>query len=335
MNLNTNLLNDDYEKIWDEFVEKSCHGTIYHTFKWKKVIDKVPFYNQEILGIFNGPELVGGAVWVKKTNLNFKLATIPLATQYIGFVLSDSPSSKLSEKISYQHKIIISGLDYLEKNYDEINLMLSPSFSDLRPFIQLNYTVTPQLTYYLNFEDEEKLWESLDGSLRRQIKKADEKNFIINEYCSAEEFLNIMKLTFKRKGENLTIPDEIIIGTLQENCLKNNRYIFCAKDKKGGLVSCIIFLVDSKRCYYTLAGTHPDFLNTGVQSWLIWQALKALRTKQITMLDFLGANIPSIARFKEHFNPEPKTYYRMQKFPSTSLNVIKSIRKIIKKQILQ
>jgi len=334
MALRIEILNSSMKGKWDEFVEGSPQGTIYHKWTWKLVVDCVPYYSQKILGIFKSEQIVGGVVWTEKKNWKFHSAANALATQYLGFLLSPSSSTKLSEIVSDQQEIINEGLNYLEKNYDEINLVLPVDFLEIRPFNQRNYSVIPQMTYYLNFENEGELWDRLDGSLRRQINKADTMGFSFEQNFSSNEFQSILKATFSRKSDQIIIPLEIITGAVEEESLKDNRYLFCAREKPGGkMIAGILILFDSKRCYYSLAGTDSDFLSTGVQPWLIWQTLKYLRSHKITTLDFIGANIPSIARFKEHFNPTPKLYFKVQKFPSKTFYIIKKISKKLAKDI--
>lgn len=332
MNLSLKIIDVNCEEQWDEFVSKSVNGTIYHSSKWMKIVNLSPLYKHQILGIYNGIELCAGLVWVEKKNLNFTSAVTPLGSAYIGFVLGKTEATKLSDRVSFEHSVIKEGLKYLETKYAEINLVMSPGLEDFRPFKSERYSVIPQMTYYLDFFDSEKLWSSFDGALRRQINKAEKESFIFDNIFTPDEFFQILSSSFERKNNKFPIPREIIEGAVLEKCLKDGRFMFAARDKSSGKLSAgIIFLYDHKRCYYSFAGTAAEYISTGVQPWLILKSLDEIRKSGITILDFVGANIPSIAKFKENFNPSPVNYFKVEKYISGSLKMLKAVVKKIKK----
>jgi hypothetical protein len=132
--------------------------------------------------------------------------------------------------------------------------------------------------------------------------------------------------TFQRHKQVNPIPSKLMSLMIEDKEFSSNRLQVGALDDSGNLACAIIVLHDSKRAYYSLASTRSDMVGSGIQSWLIWELFKILNSEGILEFDFLGANIPSIARFKEKFNTEPVVYYSALYRRSPALKILKSIR---------
>ncbi len=123
-------------KLWDDLVEKSPHGTIFHTSDWLRVCRDVLNRNPRIYGCFQNHELVGGcSLFINKVAGIFKVASSTCEmTPYGGIVIKESPSSKVRKREQESHKIMNSLGKFLCEQFDRIEIRFSPDFLDLRPF---------------------------------------------------------------------------------------------------------------------------------------------------------------------------------------------------------
>jgi len=205
-----------------------------------------------------------------------------------------------------------------------VELNNAPNLTDLRPFILNKWKSTPRYTYYLDISSLTSLWSSFDGSVRRTIKKAQKQEFNVGVMkCKTCEIYSLLDKTFTREGGKNPIPENLVKGILESETLDKNRISIGARSREGNLISAIVCLWDKKMAYYLIATTDPEFMSTGVNSLLIWELAGYLQSINTKKLDFIGANIPGIARFKECFNPELITFYSLSCWPSSIFKVVK------------
>ena len=322
-----------YEE-WNSFLRSTPGGTIYHSSQWVEINNALAVPGQMMRIICcrskTSGEIVGGCTFLDKRKYGFRLAVNPILTQYAGFVLSAPDASKLSDSITRNHYALSLMAAFLRKHFHEISLYSAPGVYDLRPLQQKKWLVSPAYTYFLKLDNTEFLWEQFDGSVRRQIKKGEKQGYDIITEMSESDIQPLIDATFHRRHQQNPISMRLVGHIIADQRLQEHRFIIAARDQAGKVVSAIIALVDDKRAYYTLSATIDSAVGSGVQSWLLWSLFTVLHDKGIREFDFLGANIPSIARFKEKFNPETIHYFSAIRRNSHSLRLLKAIRKVIK-----
>ncbi len=320
----------DMHREWDDCVQSAPAGSVYHLSRWVTLYNslKIPSQTMKILCCrrLSDGHIMGGCLLLEKERYGFRLAVNALATQYAGFILAPHGGNKLSDEVSRNNRILSLLMEHLRENYHQVYLYSGVGLNDLRVFRNAGWQVAPAYTYFVNLEDMSDLWDQLDGSLRRQIKKGERQGLQITKTLKATEFNQILDDTFARHNQNNPISHMLVSSLIEDDTWKANRFLLGAVDGSERLQSGIIALYDTKRAYYSFAATHSDVMGTGVHSWLIWELFKVLNAKGIHTFDFLGANIQSIARFKEHFNPEIKLYYSTTYWGSSLLRALKWFR---------
>src|SRR6056297_1722283 len=108
-NFEVRYLSENEIGSWDEFVEKSEHGSLFHKSVWiKSLIHSDTFTNIDIIGCFNKEgEIVAGAIlpW-KRIFKTFKVVVLPYATSFSGIVIMERDSEFLSKKESYSVELL-------------------------------------------------------------------------------------------------------------------------------------------------------------------------------------------------------------------------------------
>ncbi|MBN1902556.1 GNAT family N-acetyltransferase, partial [Candidatus Sumerlaeota bacterium] len=312
-------------------VHDSPQGSLFTSFTWKKVLENGTPFPQRIFGVFRKNELTGGVVLTEKRQIGRVAALNALLSPYLGFLLPPTEATKISDRISKEHEILSKLTAFLQKRYSQIDLINSPGLSDMRPFIQNRWKTIPRYTYYLDISNLTGLWEKLDGSVRRAIKKAQKSDMHIGVMpCSSKEIFNLLDKSLGKKGNVNPIPRSLVETIAASEEIKDRRVMIGARAPKGELLSVIVCVWDSRRAYYLIAATNPEYLSSGIHPLLIWELAGYLTTIPIKQLDFIGGNIPSIARFKETFNPELITHYRTEKWTSYIFKILKKSGQFIK-----
>jgi hypothetical protein len=311
-------IQERHYRLWDDFVAGSPQGCLYHKSCWKQIIDAGTPYTMRLYGCFHGGTLVGGCALTEKIQLGRHAGVNALTTPYAGFLLSPPSGTKISDQTSHEHAILSALVRFLEPRFHQITLYNSPGLADVRPLTQRGWSAVPCYTYVLDISEPRHVWEGMDGSVRQAIRKAMKQQFIIGISRDVEGFYNLLHKTFGRRRLPNLISRRLIEKVMESETLKDRRFLLTAQPRSGELASSILVLRDQTAAYYALAATDPAFYETGVHSLLIWELIQRL-SPVVGALDFVGANIASIARFKEGFNPQLKTYYCVEKWRSLLL----------------
>lgn len=312
---------------WDEFVASSPQGTLYHTSAWKRVMDAAytPAARLLLIGCFDRHSLAGGCAALERERFGRLTAVTPLVTPYAGFVLEAPLGEKLSDQVSRESEVLGALADWMARRYPYQSLVNPPHLDDMRPLVRAGYRLVPRFTYHLNIKlPPEEIFARFDGSVRRQIRKAERENFEISDNLEADRAFALFEATFKRQGEDCPVPRNAFMDIITGEHLRDHREIICARAGER-LASFLVLLKFQRTLYYAVASTDSEFLPTGVNSLLIWEAVKVFGCREWNILDFVGANIPSIARFKEGFNPKLQMHFQAEYFADPLVRLGKTV----------
>ena len=309
---------------WDAFVKESPQGSLFTTSAWKEILERGSGFKQRLYGAFREGRLEGGVFLTEKRQLGYPAALNSLLSPQLGFLLPTTSTTKISDQLSREHEILGEIIRFLEKKYSQIDLNNAPNLNDVRPFILHGWKPSPRYTYYLDLSDLGTLWSGFDGSVRRAIRKAERSELETGVMeCDPHEVYSLLKKTLEKHGGKNPIRESLVREILSSEELEGKRTTIGARSPSGTLVSVVTAVWDWNRAYYLIAASHPKYLGTGVNSLLIWELANRLSEASVYELDFIGANIPTVARFKENFNPRLVTYYHVETWPSPVFKIIK------------
>lgn len=295
---------------WDQFVNNNPSGTIFHTSLWiKLLIEAYPNIKPLILiQTYNG-QIVSGFVCSIRKHLCFKSATTPLLTPYGGFLLTSQSDHK---QLFY----------YLNTFFTFIKVVSSPNTQKNNIKVNNYFEMEDRQTYYINLSrNNADIWKSFESNVRQNIRKAEKQStYTINNDAAVKDVQKLLQFAINTDFHKCSKLSSLIVSS---DLLRNNRKIYAAYDSENQLISVIVSLFDNKNIYYSLAATSPEHKNSGIHSLLIWNLLKE-STNRFHYFDFVGANIPSIRKFKSRFSPTIVEYHIINK-NRTSIMRIKKI----------
>jgi len=94
-------LNEAEYKQWDDFIDDSSQGTLFHKSYWLSASGE----NFKIYGCFKNRNLVGGFPILCRSKFDIKQAVHPSLTPYLGVVFKKS-ETKYVNRISEEKKIL-------------------------------------------------------------------------------------------------------------------------------------------------------------------------------------------------------------------------------------
>lgn len=301
---------------WDAFVGQSQYGTLFHKSTWASALHLGSEHAHfKVVGCFNKDNnLVGGTVisW-KKILWKLKATVVPYATPFFGIVVNERNSEYVSKLESYRFGLIEALLDFIEKEYDIVTMIMPPEFEDLRIFNWRNYDVQVMYTYRGQINHPEKLVFLPD--IRRRIKKAEQLEYKIltnKEDEHLDQVFHLLKKSYARQVHAFRFTHaqftELLKNPLVSDQIKN--YTIWYQDVP---VAAIVVLVDGKKGYYWLAGGDHTYFDTGLNQLLLSKVIDELSTSGIELLDLVGANTHSISNYKSGYNFNLENYYFVSK----------------------
>jgi hypothetical protein len=303
------LKNTEFQK-WDELVENSPIGTIFHSSDW--LIFSAGFAGKKlkIYGCFRNERLVGGcSLYISRRFFNMASSTGKM-TPFGGILLGESSSKNVREKETIYNNIIRSLCDAIDaEHFDHIEFINAPDFLDTRPFIWNGWASKILYTYYLDLNmDFEK---NISKDARWTINKAIKNNIVIKKLNDPSIFYDIFSMTSMRQGFDSAMSEKFFKDVF--NIFQGKSEMWVAETKTGEIAASEIILYDNKRAYRWAAASHTELRKTGAPSLLLYEIFRASITKGIKQINLMAANTPQLAKFISGFNPILVPYYSVEK----------------------
>lgn len=310
----------DELKQWDEMVENSPHGTIFHTLNWLKITEK--HTNSKLYPIIGlkGTTPIGlFPLFYQKHTLYKSIFSPPPHTgvPYLGPLMIYTPQQKESSKVStfmkFQKQVDDFIYSTIKPNYVSIKSL--PELLDCRPLKWTGYQVEPLYTYIIDLnKGEEYIWGQFERKLRQSINKAKKRGVFIEE-GSREEMLKIYDFLverYKEQGKIVTVPKNYLLDLYNLFYPKNMR-ISVAK-YEGEIVSGVIDLRYKNKIVSWIGNPKTNLRGFCPNDLLTWESIKWGIKHGFKCYEDVGANTPRLDQYKGKYNLYPAIYFSARKY---------------------
>lgn len=300
------IIND--EKVWDRFIDNSPYGTLFHRWKFLKIMEKYSHYTLLPYGIFKGKELACLFPLFYKADKGLRVVASPprqsiLYVPYLGYVMSKEYNEwKQHKKEAFISDIVqdINGeISRLGPNYTSI--FPAPGCTDMRPFKWSGYSVDLGYTYITNLEQtEEELWGGLTRSCRKDIKELSSKSLQLRKFDDTDRFFRVMRAVLAEEGHTFfhsQSPEYLkeIIAAFPENVKMNALY-------EGDTPLYIGVTVEyNGRLLMWMAGAADEKYESG--ECFVWELMKDASKRGLKIAENWGTEQRRLCNFKSKFNP--------------------------------
>jgi len=304
---------DDYP-LWDELVDKSLYGTIFHTSQWQIIAGNDSKDKTEFFGAFSQNRLIGGCV-IHFNHIHnfFSIATtnLPL-TPYGGVVINQCESTKIREKEKVEAEIIHSLVASIkQRKPHSISLTMSPHIIDIRPYIWDGWKETVRYCYILPLTDN--IEDSFSQAVRRSVKKAKKSGIVIKRKFDKKLYWDLTLDTYNKQGKQPPFSKKLLFAFIDYIQIKNCGEMWIAETSSGEVASAEIFIWDNKMAYRWSAASNDQYKELGATSFILFEMMIYLKEKGFKNINLMAANTPHLAKFISSFNPELIPYYSVGK----------------------
>jgi len=291
--------------VWQDFQKEMPWGSLFHRWEWQDIIEAGFGVRVNRLGLFDDEGVIKGLLPLVERKMSLlKLAGSPLsgaATPHSGPLGSVPLSEFLPALETYA----------AENHFDYLELGL-PEVMEIEVLEQNGYTIEKLITLDLPIpKEEESLWSGLEVRCRNAIRKAEKSGVKVVEPQALDEWLEpyyeLSCGVYRRQEKEPPFSKEYFTA-LWQNLYSSGDLVVLLAQYEEKTIAGGIFPRDRNVGYY-LDGVSDREYNKVVPNNLIqWEYLKRAQTTGIQLYDMVGANIPSIAKFKKSFGSTERNY---------------------------
>jgi len=302
--------------LWDEFVDQSPYGTIFHKWGFLKTIEKHTGYTLLSYGMYVKNRLICIFPAFLKTNYGVNVVLSPpprTGVPYMGFLMgSDYDALTQSGKevrMKEMTQEVAKKLDEFSPIY--VSFQLVPAFSDIRGFKWSGYSVEPLFTYYLPTDSSlDEIFKGFSRSTRNLVKKIIDNKFNM-EMRESTDFAPFFEILSRRYGEQSMRFPLISIEYLEDllGLYPDNIKLYYVYDENKNIIGSNLAIIYKGKVVSWLGTPKPE-VDLPVNDLIFWELIKISKDTN-SVFEIGGADTERLCAFKSRFNPSLETNYRV------------------------
>ncbi len=308
----------DDKKIWDQFVENSPQGTLFHTWDFLNIVERHSGYRLVPYAIYSGNKLrcILPFFVTRRRGLTLMYSPPPDAQiPYLGPVFDPSVAGLRAHK---KEKVFAQVTDELCTEIDKISpnflsFITVPSFIDVRTFEWKNYAVQLKFTYAIDLEKPlDDIWGGFGKRCKQGIKHVSALSPHVEHTSDVSSVLRMWRERRKERGERQNLfSDRYLEEVVDAFPQRVTVHTVSIDGSIAGAIACCALREDRYGFWFGGVNARPE-LNTN--EFLLWEIIQHAKTEGFKMLDLIGANGPQrLNMFKSKFDPELKPYCDVDK----------------------
>ena len=317
------LLEPADHAVWDDFIDKSPDGTLFHRWDYLKATEKHARYKLLSLAVYHQGKLICLLPLFCRNVCGFKVILSPpprTCTPYLGPVmlpefyrLSQTMREEYAQKVA---KGLIDAIASFSSHY--ISITCVPGVSDMRPFKWSQFQTDTQYTYEVDLDRPlTEIWDNIQPRTRKYIRKYIDRIILrqVRTKKDMEIFFAAEEERYKSQG---LIPPLISASYLEDLSKAFNesiRLYLIENEADGDLLGIWGVILNKGRYITWIGGVKPrdDSPIQHANESAYWLTMKSAQEEGCSIYEMVGANTPRLCLFKSKFNPRLVSYFRVHK----------------------
>jgi len=294
------------QALWDEFVERSPYGLLFHRWDFLRIMEKHTRYQLFPYGIYRGNELICifPLFYRYYNGLNMVFSPPPLTSvPYLGPVMAPVYDTLKQRRKETYLNTISDGIEAEIKRFtpDYTNFSFVPKFKDVRPFKWNGYNSEIFYTYYFSLDGTiESIWNNLDRECKKAIKASEDLGLTLRESNDTDTYYDIVKERYIEQGLNVPLISRTYLKELESTFPNEIKLYYLYKSDQ--IINIAINIEYKNKFIYWLGGVNLDKSIYSLE-YLLWEIIKMKKSQGFTEMEIEGANVKRICAFKSKFNP--------------------------------
>ena len=290
---------------WENLLAAAPDRTPFHSRNWLEFLMVAwPSVKVEFLALEEGGRLLAILPLVIKKRFGLTLAGSPLRgmfTPYLGPLVMETDRLELQLLLKELQRFY--SMDFFEMSLTPGKNLALPGKTDA-------------LTVIVDLSGEETtLWKKLKKNTRNQVRKAKKTGVGIDSPQSENQWVagytKLVTATFARQGMRAP-AGEYFYRLLWRRLTPKGMLKILLAHIEDSIVAGGIYLLGDKTVYGLDGAMDRRFQNARPNNLIEWETIAWGNRKGFFKYDMMGANIPSIAKFKMGFGGEQHSYGKYQ-----------------------
>src|SRR5580704_18755967 len=298
---------EDYP-TWDELVNKSPHGTVFHHSWWLAATSS----SFRILGVRNEEgELAGGLPLPSKRVRGLRLLHAPTLTPYLGPIFDISGADGACEQLHLMRSCG-EALARAIGPFDSFRQIAGAAGPDLQGFLWAGFTAS--LAYTFRFSSRQSVDEISKAMTRthmQKLTKAKRLNLEISRQGRVETLIELNRMTFDRKKTAVPFDAGLVLRLWEAAYSRGNANLYVATGERVPIAA-LLTVHDERTTYQIVSGFNPAFPDLPGQNVVLWTALQdAIEAGR--NYDFEGSSLRGVETFYRRWGCEAVPVGKIEK----------------------
>ncbi len=247
---------------------------------------------------------------LKKSRMGIRHIGMPALTQTLGPWLAPQ-EGKYANRLGCEKDLLQDLISQLPP-HDSFDMRFDVSLKNWLPFFWKGYAQTTRYTYRIyDIANMEAVWDEFQAKARTDINKAN-RELTLRMDIGPEALLNLQRKSYERQSRLSPKTGDVFLRVCKAAQDRDAIKLLYAEDSQGRLHAGAAIVYDTRCAYYLVGGGDPALRSSGAQSFLIWEAIKAL-SGRTAAFDFEGSMVESIERFFRGFGARQTPYFHITK----------------------
>ncbi|CAJ35720.1 GNAT family N-acetyltransferase [Methanocella arvoryzae] len=327
----------DDKQLWDDFVEASPYGLLFHRWEFLKLIEKHSGYKLLPYGVYLGNELICVFPLFLRKYPGLKMVFSPppqTAVPYLGPVMT--PAYDTIRQRSKEHYMSMVAGD-IHEQIDRISpgythFVWVPGLLDVRPFKWNGYSAESLFTYTIDLTRPlDEIWKGFGKDCRERIRDFSRVSFTQEESDDLTTFYRLSEELYGQQGLSLPLLGQQYLEEVMRLFPDNLKMYFLRRD--GEIVD-IEGTYAYKNHFKLLWGISNEKYR-GHQEYHTWDLIKKAKERGFKEFEIVGANTRRISHYQSKFNPSMSMYFSVQKMNAIGSVARWSYQNLIRRQPLK
>jgi hypothetical protein len=317
-NYTVNILNDNETRFWNDFIEQSPYGTIFHKLEWLKAAEENSKSRFMPIGIKKGNHIVSILPLFLRKKYGVKLLMSPpdsCGIPHLGPVFRIPAANKYKQENTYLEVIDeIVRFAEVKIGFDYFRIVHPADIVDMRPYTWNRFTVRPVYTYKFDLSGgHEKIYNAFHKSTKNALNKASSSKdiSISRDRKYAFEILSLVDKRYAEQNRKFRIGPEYFNALMSDSLKENIEPIAILHDNR--VIAGDVTITDRKQAYAWIGSVSRDGEVRGVGELVLWEKLKEYAGRGFHSYDFVGANTRHICKHKSKYGADLVPYYEVHK----------------------